>query len=437
MTSLQKSRTHLNRQVAGQYRRVLATLAVFDTSALKLSVRVSRLMRDRRWLGISPFETSSARMQTLGMVHQAHVLTVLIASPNDVPVSREVVTREVEDWNRGPVGRNYGVQLQALTWELDSVTELGTGDAQEVINRQLLAQADIVIALFHSRLGTATARAASGTAEEILVALDRGLPLHVFVNGGAVPRDHDPDQLADLNAFIAHMSTLGLFGEFSTDDELARQVRLALDADVDNFVRRLTAATPSFSAQVVAPGAATSRTPTEVRDLLGRAADEILELDALASGLPVDGSAEWISETVRSRRLEIMEGATQLVRLVTEVVRSENGARDAAWLDLVPSMTPNPRRGGSTALINLYRAPGAILFHAGGLAACSARHDELTGRILTPQVEVDDPYRGPTPAVVSLRADLLFASGWPSKQMQEYLVPLLAEVIRVRSATEA
>ena len=44
---------------------------------------------------------------------------------------------------------------------------LGSGRGQGVINEQLVDDADIVLALFDSRLGQATAAAVSGTAEEI------------------------------------------------------------------------------------------------------------------------------------------------------------------------------------------------------------------------------------------------------------------------------
>lgn len=128
----------------------------------------------------------------LGVASTVQVLEVLVASPGDVPAQRLVVQTEVEAWNRSAIARSLGVRLEARLWELDGVPELGTGDAQEVLNRQLLNRADIVIALFHARLGTPTARAESGTAEELQGAIQRGLHVHVFVNQADISRDHDP-----------------------------------------------------------------------------------------------------------------------------------------------------------------------------------------------------------------------------------------------------
>jgi hypothetical protein len=46
------------------------------------------------------------------MPRPAQVLTVLIASPGDVLRQRDVVQREVEDWNRGRIGKDLGIRLE-------------------------------------------------------------------------------------------------------------------------------------------------------------------------------------------------------------------------------------------------------------------------------------------------------------------------------------
>jgi hypothetical protein len=372
--------------------------------------------------------------------YSADILTVLVASPGDVPTARAVVQGEIEGWNRSALSRLLGVELRAKLWELDSVPELGTGDAQQVLNRQLLSDADILIAVFHARLGTATARAVSGTAEEIEGAIARRLPVHVFVDLGDIPRDHDPQQLAELKAFLASLRERGLMGDFRSDDELARKVRQSLDADVGQFHRQLAAAKAAaeMSARVQPTGGAASTAPRTVwRDDLNAAADVVLGLDSLGAAQRVDGSPEWTRETFLARRTEILEGSEGLVRKVIQAVRSGDPEIASIWLDLVPTMAPNPHKGGSTVLLNLLRAPGAVLFHAGGLAACAMRDDALAGLLLTERIQVDDPYHGPRPAVVSLRADLLYESGWPSQRLHDYLIPLLAEAIGERRAGEA
>lgn len=359
------------------------------------------------------------------------MLTVLIASPGDVLRQRDVVQREVEDWNRGRIGKDLGIRLEVARWELDAVPELGRGDGQEVINRQLLEDSDIVVAIFHARLGTATPRGASGTAEELDAAVKRAVPVHVFVDVSAIPRDHDAAQLKRLNNYLKDLREQGLLGEMSSDDDLARQVRRALDSDVAEYLRNSVDADPGAR-----PG--TSVAPDVLwRDRLDRAADRVLDLPELDPAQPLDGSIDWLHGTFSSRRDAILAGVTPLLRLVVEAVRTGDANVNAIWMDAIPTLAPNPRAGGATRLVDLRRAAGTLLFHMGGLAACAAGDDALVGRLLSPLVRVVDPRYGPRPAVVTLRAEISFPDGWPSQELRAFLVPLLSDTVGRRSAERA
>ena len=92
-------------------------------------------------------------------------------------------------------------------------------------------QADIVVALFGSRIGQATATALSGTAEEIQRASDGGKPVHVYFSGAGHPADVDVEQLAQLREFQRNLG--GLYGTFTTLDDLKFKVWTAIDSDLD------------------------------------------------------------------------------------------------------------------------------------------------------------------------------------------------------------
>jgi hypothetical protein len=87
----------------------------------------------------------------------AHVLRVLIASPGDTRDERDAVERALHEWNASRAAREH-VVLLPRRWETNAVPVLG-GSGQGAINKQLLDNADVVIALFDSRLGQATQRA--------------------------------------------------------------------------------------------------------------------------------------------------------------------------------------------------------------------------------------------------------------------------------------
>ncbi|WP_343708396.1 hypothetical protein [Mycobacterium sp.] len=124
------------------------------------------------------------------------------------------------------------VVLLPRHWKSDGVPRLGGAGGQGVINEQLVDDADIVIALFDSRLGQATAEAVSGTAEEIQRAVDAGKHVHVWFSNEPIPRDADIDQLAALKKFRSDLGAQGLLGDYDSPTDLGYKVRNAIEDDV-------------------------------------------------------------------------------------------------------------------------------------------------------------------------------------------------------------
>jgi len=196
------------------------------------------------------------------MTRLARVLTVLIASPMDVAAYRDALERGVALWNRGPLARFLSVTLEVLRWEHDAVPMLGAGDAQQVINQQLAEAADIVVAMFHSRLGRPTERHPSGTAEEIAVGVGRGVPVHVFVDKSPMPEGHEPEQYEKLQHYLKKLEPHGLLAEFDGQPQLLELVRQALEHDITQLLKKMPAPLPTASGSV--------------RDRLNEAADLVL-----------------------------------------------------------------------------------------------------------------------------------------------------------------
>jgi hypothetical protein len=95
------------------------------------------------------------------MGFQANVLKVMIASPGDVAAEREIVTQELYRWNNAnAVSRE--LMLQPVKWETHSSPEMGT-HPQTILNERLLLDADIVVGIFGTRIGTATPDFISGS----------------------------------------------------------------------------------------------------------------------------------------------------------------------------------------------------------------------------------------------------------------------------------
>jgi hypothetical protein len=99
------------------------------------------------------------------MGFQANALKVMIASPSDVPTERNIVTEELYRWNAAnAVSRK--LILFPVRWETHSSPEMGA-HPQHILNDRLVFDADIVVGIFGTRIGTATAEFISGTVEEI------------------------------------------------------------------------------------------------------------------------------------------------------------------------------------------------------------------------------------------------------------------------------
>ena len=184
---------------------------------------------------------------------EARVLTVMIASPGDTVDARNAVEQAILSWNRD---RSHveRVVLLPVRWETEAVPEMGA-DGQSVINRQLVDRADIVVALFHARLGAPTPRAQSGTAEEIDRAVQRGVPVHVYFAEMPYPYGVDPDELKRLETFRKATQERGLLGRYVSAEDLIAKVRTALEHDVALLISPRPSSTSSAEEQRVRPRA--------------------------------------------------------------------------------------------------------------------------------------------------------------------------------------
>lgn len=184
------------------------------------------------------------------MAFEATVYEVLIASPSDCDQYREAAQLELAAWNREH-GRASNVLFLPRLWELDAVPAMGA-DAQGVINQQLLARADAVLAMFWHRFGTPTREFAAGTVEEITRAHRANKAVWAYFCEQPLPFRHDATQLARVMAFRDTFS--GLYRTFSDVHHLRRSIGQALT----HFVNKEPADRSPAAAQAGEPERTTS-----------------------------------------------------------------------------------------------------------------------------------------------------------------------------------
>lgn len=157
-------------------------------------------------------------------MYEAIVLEVLVGSPSGTDTQRQTIRHAVIRWN-STESRHFGVVLLPVMWETDAYSDLSQ-PAQSSINKQIVDDADIMIATFWTNLGSPTAQARSGTIEEIDRFLAAGK--HVFLyfcDMDAVSLDQDTTEVDALKAFREEMKKKGLFSSYRTLDELSEMVR--------------------------------------------------------------------------------------------------------------------------------------------------------------------------------------------------------------------
>ena len=168
------------------------------------------------------------------MPFSATVHRVMIASPGDVQPERDIVREVMHEWN-AVHGWRRRVMLLPVGWETDVAPEMGD-EPQAIINKRILEDADFLIGIFWTRLGTPTASYASGAVEEIEEHLAAGKPAMLYFSSAPAPLDAvDPDQYRALKTFKDACRTRGLCESYADVADfrrkLSKQLQIVMNTD--------------------------------------------------------------------------------------------------------------------------------------------------------------------------------------------------------------
>jgi hypothetical protein len=184
------------------------------------------------------------------MSFSATVYRVMIASPGDVQAERDVVRDVVHEWNAVNAVRR-GIVLLPVGWETDLAPEMGDAP-QTIIDKRILKDADLLIGIFWTRIGTPTASYASGAVEEIEEHLAAKKPAMLYFSmAPAVIDSVDPDQYKGLKSFRDSCKSRGVYeiyndvGDFRHKLATGLQITLNSDAFGGTGSSTIAAATPA------------------------------------------------------------------------------------------------------------------------------------------------------------------------------------------------
>jgi hypothetical protein len=168
------------------------------------------------------------------MSFQAQVFKILIASPSDIIAEREIIAQCIREWN-AVNSKERNIVLLPVGWESDSYPSFGK--PQKVLNKQMVDPADMLIAIFWTRIGTETEDYISGTVEEIERMKATNKPAMVYFSDVQIsPTQIETTQLAKLNEFKAKIEKQALIDSYASHSEFKIKLQRQLDLQVAQLI---------------------------------------------------------------------------------------------------------------------------------------------------------------------------------------------------------
>lgn len=159
---------------------------------------------------------------------------IVVSCPSDMNNERLTVQSAVQIFNEQNA-QYHNLYFEVKYWSKDVL--FTPGDPQLVINKSIIRNADLIIALFGAKLGTPTERAASGTIEEMEEMIKAGKQVFVCFSEKdiLIKGDDSYEQIQNLLKVKEFQKNYkGLYITYKTEQELinklTNQLRLYLNA---------------------------------------------------------------------------------------------------------------------------------------------------------------------------------------------------------------
>lgn len=165
---------------------------------------------------------------------KANCYNVMIVSPSDISEEREIIKDILYRWNELN-SRFHNIVFSILGYDINAHADSGI-HPQDSLNHQLLEQADLIIAIFWTKLGTPTTEYSSGSVEEITKHIQQGKKAYIYFSNKTIdPRIINSEQYKKLQDYKAEIKGKTFYKEFSTEDEF----RKLLETDIQLFSNEL------------------------------------------------------------------------------------------------------------------------------------------------------------------------------------------------------
>ena len=170
------------------------------------------------------------------MAYKALVLNLLISAPGDIPPeSLAAIRKTINQWNHS-YGQQFSLNVLPISWTEHAVAEFGDRP-QALLNKQIVDDADLAIALFRDRLGTPTGEAESGTAEEIKVLAEAGKQIAILVDNSPRTPLTSPalKERQRLDDYLSKLYDQALILRYADDKDLIEHINNFLSRSASRF----------------------------------------------------------------------------------------------------------------------------------------------------------------------------------------------------------
>jgi len=227
------------------------------------------------------------------MSYPATVLKVMLASPSDVTDEHKIARNIISEWNVIHAEDRKTV-LMPVEWETHASPEMGERP-QAVINKQVLKDCDVLVAIFWTRIGTPTGSAPSGTVEEIEEHIAAGKLALIYFSSAPVPPDSiDSEQYTALRKFKESCRKRGVVEEYKNPQEFQEKFsRQLAQTVIRSFISEVV-----DKADVELPQPKALAVSEAARELLLEAAKDpnglIMRVDTLTGTLVQTNGREFV-----------------------------------------------------------------------------------------------------------------------------------------------
>jgi hypothetical protein len=172
------------------------------------------------------------------MLNYQKKYAVLISCPTDIKDEISIINEVVNRWNEIN-SKRLDCTVTVAHWSVDSYPESGER-AQQLVNRQIVTEADVIVGIFWSHFGTPTGLARSGTEEELRLGLELEKNIMLYFSEIPIPNHLiNEDELIKINLFKEEYKSIGIYWIFNSLENFKSVFTRHFDLVMEQIINRI------------------------------------------------------------------------------------------------------------------------------------------------------------------------------------------------------